>query len=74
MKIFAKSEEKYLKTVIVYVDSDDALYYDSEFKEEVKEDDLFNLFLKGVVACADDTYYKAVSYNADTGIDFGIAD
>lgn len=58
---------------VIYANESDELFYDANCTEgnEVADTDLFNLFVKGVVCVKDGTYFKAVSYNEDTGISFG---
>lgn len=63
LKIYADSEEKYVKTAVVfYKAADQKIYYDAEFETEVPATDCMNLFLKGVVAQdADGAVYAATS-------------
>lgn len=58
-KIYADSEEKLVKNVIVCGDSDDGhLFYDCELQHKITKDDLLNLFTKGMIVCHNDEYYK----------------
>ena len=51
LKIYADSEEKYVKTAVVFYNATDSkIYYDADFETVVPATDCMNLFLKGVVA------------------------
>lgn len=47
--IYADAEEKYVKNVVLYVSSNEKLYYDAELTNAVNGVDLAELYLKGVV-------------------------
>lgn len=74
-KIYADSEEKYVKTTVVfYKDADQKIYYDADFTTVVPATDCMNLFLKGVVAQdADGTVYAATSCTAAGVITFAMS-
>lgn len=58
-KIFAESEEKYLKAVLVFgKTSDSYAYADSEFTTKISKDQLLNSAKKGLVV-----FYKGVFFN-----------
>lgn len=57
----ANYEEKYVKTVILYADSSDKLFYDKTAKvDKVTKEDLKELFMKGVTIIKNDVYYKPI--------------
>lgn len=61
--IYAGSEEKYVKTVVVYADADDGhVFYDSAKSQKIDKADLLDLFLKGMVINLSGEYLKPVSY------------
>lgn len=62
--IYARAEEKYVKTVLVYADDSNVLFYDEAKTEEVKTADAQDLFLKGLTVVADDVYMRAVAFGA----------
>lgn len=48
--IYAGSEEKYLKTTVLYADKDDGnLFFDSTKKQGADKDSVKNLFMKGLL-------------------------
>lgn len=76
-QIYNDAKDEHVAARIVYVGSDDKLYTDATTQTsatEVPETELFDLFIKGVVAVKDSVYYKALSYDAVNGINFGIAE
>ena len=71
MNIYKSSEEKYVKTVVLYAD-DSKLYHDADHKKAVTKDELFEAFMVGVAVCtAEGTYVKAVKY-VDNGAEASI--
>lgn len=60
-KIFNRAEDKNVAARVVY-QNDDTLYYDADFTEEVPEDDMKNLFVKGVLLADGDNYYAAIKF------------
>lgn len=66
--IYAKADEKYVKTTVLYANSSKALFYDKEAKtDKVMKADLQELFLKGIVVSMNDVYYVPVCLKA-TGL------
>lgn len=60
-KIYAKRDEKFVQTVLLYANASKALYYDAEAKKEpVKKAELTDLFLGDVTVLMNDVYYKPV--------------
>ena len=58
-KLFAKSEEKFVKGVMLYADSDKNLFVDADKEVAVTKDELINLFNKGMLVIADgDDFFK----------------
>lgn len=67
-KIFSDSEEKYLRSVVLYGHSDNYLYSDEKHTLKIDKDTLFNLCIKGlVVVFMDNTYYKPVFFKENSG-------
>lgn len=67
-RIYADSEEKYVKTTVVYASADEAvLTYDKEGTAKVTKDELFNLFTKGILVFMTDEYFKPVAYKETAG-------
>lgn len=60
-RIFDDARDKNVSCVVIYADSDNALYYDESCTVEVPSSDCLNLFYKGVVAMKDSTLYKPTS-------------
>lgn len=52
-KIFAKSEERFVKTVTLFINADDEddvyIYVDPDYTEAVTSDVLMNLYKKGLI-------------------------
>lgn len=66
-KIYADSEEKYVKSVVLYADADDGnLFYDEGKKEGVSREDLINLFLKGLVISFESEMLKPIALKDNT--------
>lgn len=70
-RIYNDAEDKNVATIIVYANETGNLFYDKTFTKEVPTTDMVNLFLKGVVAEKDGTYYTAVSCTKNGVISFG---
>lgn len=64
-KIFAKSEEKYVKSVILYADSDKYLCYDAAGTSKVTKDELADLFKKGIII-SDTDLFVPVKFDNET--------
>lgn len=65
-KIFADSEEKFVKAVVLYgKPSDKYLYTDEACTQKLAKDDLFNLAIKGVVVKYDGLYYTPQIFGYD---------
>ena len=59
--VYARSDEKFVKTTILYADSSKKLFYDKAAKtDKVMKADLTDLFLKGITVVMSDTYYAPV--------------
>lgn len=60
-KVYARADEKFVKTTVLYANASKALFYDKEAKtDKVMKADLEDLFLKGMVVFMSDVYYKPV--------------
>lgn len=72
-RFYQDAVDKNVAAVKVYADSNKALFYDAEFTEEkaVPAEDALNLFVKGVVALYDGSWYAAKSCSEEGVIDFG---
>lgn len=68
-RIFNDAKDKNVAVVVVYEDSGD-LYYDSDKTQEVPTEDMFDLFVKGVIAFDGTSYKAAIGYSEDSGIIF----
>lgn len=65
-KIFAKSEEKYVKSVILYANADKYLFYDSAATtNKVSKDELADLFKKGIII-SDTDLFVPVKFDNET--------
>lgn len=69
MKHYANSEEKYLKSVVIYADADDGhLFSDSAKSVKLTKDEVMNLFMKGMMVIAySDEYYHPAHLKLDSG-------
>lgn len=60
---YARSEEKFAKSVVLHAHSDNVLYKDAEHTIAVTHDELLNLCLKGMlIVKKDDTYYAPIHF------------
>lgn len=69
-RIFNDAKDKNVAVVVVYQNNDGDLFYDSDKTQEVPAEDMFDLFVKGVVAFDGTTYAAAMGYSEDLGIIF----
>lgn len=59
--VYAKADEKFVKTTILYADASKKLFYDKAAKtDKVMKADLTELFQKGIVVFQTDKYYAPV--------------
>lgn len=59
--VYAKADEKFVKTTVLYANASKALFYDKEAKaDKVTKAELEELFLKGMVVFMSDVYYTPV--------------
>ena len=72
-KIFIDSEDKNVAVYKIYTKDGSNFNYDEEGKKKVEAADMFNLFIKGVVAVKNDVFYKPVSCTKAGVINLGIA-
>lgn len=72
-RFYQDAVDKNVAVVKVYADSNKALFYDATFTESkaVPAEDCLNLFVKGVVALYDGSWYAAKSCTEAGVIDFG---
>ena len=67
---FSDSEQKYVKSVVLYGHTDTYLYSDAAHTEanKIDHDTLLDLCLKGlVIVCVSNVYYNPISFKEDTG-------
>lgn len=63
IKLFAKSEEKFAKSVVLYADSDNYLCSDEDATEKVSKDVVENLFKKGMLkVVTEDAVYAPTTF------------
>lgn len=70
--LFQDARDKNVATRVLYADSDNSLFYDEACTQAVPIEDGFNLFVKGVVAFKDGTYYAAKSCTEAGVLNFGL--
>lgn len=69
-KIYADSEEKFVKANVLYAQADDGkLFLDSTYTVEVTKEQLYRAFLTGMIVVYNEATYKPVAYKeaADAG-------
>lgn len=65
-KIFAESEEKYLKAILVFGKASDSyVYADSEFTTKISKDQLLNAAKKGLVVFYEGAFFNPVCFKED---------
>lgn len=69
-KVFINADDKNVATVVIYTADGEVFTYDAEGEIEVNAADMFNLFIKGVVAVKNDVYYKPTSCTEAGVIEF----
>lgn len=60
-KIMIDAEDKDVAVTVIYTEDGEAFTYDAAGEVAVEANDLFNLFVKGVVAVKDSVYYRPKS-------------
>ena len=70
--LFQDARDKNVATRVLYADSENNLFYDEACTQAVPIEDRFNLFVKGVVAFKDGTYYAAKSCTEAGVLNFGL--
>ena len=60
-KIFIDGDDKNVAATVIYTANGTKYTYDAAGKMEVKAADMFDLFVKGVVAVKNGVYYKPTS-------------
>ena len=70
--LFQDARDKNVATRVLYADSENNLFYDEACTQSVPIEDGFNLFVKGVVAFKDGTYYAAKSCTEAGVLNFGL--
>ena len=60
-KVFIDGDDKNVAVTVIYTKDGSNFTYDKEGKKKVEAADMFNLFVKGVVAVKDSVYYKPTS-------------
>ena len=60
-KLFIDGNDKNVAATVIYTANGTKYTYDAAGKMEVKAADMFNLFVKGVVAVKNNVYYKPTS-------------
>lgn len=67
--VYADSEEKYAKSVILYGQtSDDYVYIDAAYTTKIAAADLLAMCLKGAVVLYGGAYYTPISFKEDEGV------
>ena len=70
--LFQDARDKNVATRVLYADSENNLFYDEAYTQAVPIEDGLNLFVKGVVAFKDGTYYAAKSCTEAGVLNFGL--
>lgn len=65
--VYARYEDQNVKTVLVYANESNELFYDVEFKNPVLNDELSDLFLKGMAVVSDAVTYKPIACATSDG-------
>ena len=63
--VYAHVDEKFVKTVLVYANGSNVLFYDEAFENAVSTEDLADLFLKGITVVTADAYLAALAYSEE---------
>lgn len=70
--VYAKSEEKFVKAVVIYADSDDGhVFYDAAKSIKIPKAELQDLFMKRCIVHFSDAYYIPAQFK-DNGTDASI--
>lgn len=73
IKLFIDGDDKNVAVTVIYTEDGSTFSYDKDGEKVVSADDMFGLFVKGVVAIKDDVYYKPTSCTKDGTIVFPFA-
>lgn len=67
-RIYPDADEKLVATTIVYADADDGNLFEDEKKTvKLTKEQVFNLFIKGMIVFLTDEYFKPVTYKEESG-------
>lgn len=69
-EFYTKASTKYVKTIIVYADSSNALFYDESHENAIPSKFISEIFFAGCVAKKGSVFYRALSFDG-TAINFG---
>ena len=69
-KIMIDAEDKDVAVTVIYTKDGEAFTYDAAGEVAAEAKDLFNLFIKGVVAVKDSVYYRPTSCTKEGVIKF----
>lgn len=72
-KLFIDGDDKNVAVTVIYTVDGSTFTYDKDGTKEISADDMFTLFVKGVVAIKNDTYYKPTSCTKNGNIVFPFA-
>lgn len=70
-RVFIKGDDKNIVATVIYTADGEAFTYDTKGEIAVPAADMFDLFIKGVVAVKNNVYYKPVSCTKEGVIAFG---
>ena len=69
-KLFIDGDDKNVAATVIYTTDGTNYTYDAAGANKVKAADMFNLFIKGVVAVKSDVYYRPTSCTKEGVITF----
>lgn len=72
-KIMIDAEDKNVAVTVIYTTDGSTFSYDKKGEVAVEAKDMFNLFIKGVVAVKDSVYYRPTSCTKEGVIKFNFS-
>lgn len=72
-RMYINGDDKNIITTVIYTADGVAFTYDTKGEIAVPAADMFDLFIKGVIAVKDNVYYKPVSCTKEGVIAFGFS-
>lgn len=62
--VFARADEKFVKTLVLHANESNVMFYEAEFVNAVLTTEVQDLFMKGITVVNGENYFKPVAFTA----------